>query len=135
MNLDWGKQIERRIDRTSLLLTLVLAAAVLAFHSAKAALSLGVGGALSYINFHWLRQAVDFIVLKGAQGRIWGRVTLRYTARYALIGVVLYVTIRTSRLDLIWVFSGLFVYVFAVLIECISEVGRTLVRDYRNGRT
>jgi Putative F0F1-ATPase subunit Ca2+/Mg2+ transporter len=93
------------------------------------------GAALSYVNFRWLKQAVDFIVLQGAEGNTGRRVLLRFLGRYALIALSLYVTIRSSALDLVFIFAGLLVYIVAILIECISEVGRVLIRDYRNGRT
>ena len=128
-------EIEKRLDRTSLIVTLIAVPAAFSMHSPKAALSLGVGAMLSYINFHWLKQAVDFVILHGAHGNIGRRVMVRYAGRYALIGLVLYVTIRSSALDLLLVLAGLFVYVLAILIECVSEVGRVLIKEHRNGRT
>ena len=127
--------LDRRLNRYSLAVTAAAMPIALALHSAKAALSIGSGALLSYINFHWLKQAVDFIVLHGAQGRIGGRVMFRFVGRYALIALFLYVTIRSSVLDVVFVFAGLLVYVLAILIECVSEVCRVLIKDYRNGRT
>jgi len=127
--------LDTRLNRSSLVVMLIVMPLVLLLHSAKAALSVGAGGVLSYINFHWLKQAVDFVVLEGAQGRKGRGVMFRFVARYALIALFLYVTIRSSVLDLIFVFAGLLVYVVAILIECVSEVCRVLIRDYRNGRT
>jgi hypothetical protein len=127
--------LDRRLNRSSLIVTLVAMPIILALHSWKAALSIGAGAALSYINFHWLKQAVDFVILQGAQGGIGRRVMARFVGRYALIALFLYVTIRSSVLDVVFVFAGLLVYVLAILIECVSEVGRVLIRDYRNGRT
>ncbi len=133
-NFESFEGLDRRLNRYSLAVTLAAMPAALALHSAKAALSIGAGAVLSYINFHWLKQAVDFIVLQGAQGRIGGRVMLRFVGRYALIGLFLYVTIRSSVLDVVFVFAGLLVYVLAILVECVSEVCRVLIKDYRNGR-
>jgi hypothetical protein len=127
--------LERRLDRTSLVIALLAAPIVLLLVSSKAALSVVAGGVLSYINFHWLRQAVDFVILQGAQGNIGRRVMFRFVARYALIGLVLYVTIRSSVLDLLYVFAGLLIYIVAILVECVAEVCRVLIGDYRNGRT
>ena len=104
-------------------------------HSAKAALSLAAGAVLSYINFRWLKQAVDFIVVQGAQGQAARGVAFRFVARYALIAIFLYVTIRSSALQLIFVFAGLLIYVVAILIECFSEVIRVVIEDFRNGRS
>ena len=135
MTPDWMEGVDRRLDRSSLVLALAAVTLTFVFHSAKAALSIGVGALLSYINFRWLKQAVDFAVTHVSDSAPTRRVLLRFVGRYALIGLVLYVTIRGSILDLVFVFAGLLVYVGAILIECVSEVGRVLIKDYRNGRT
>ena len=127
--------LDKRLDRTSLILTLIAVPAVFVSYSAKAALSVGAGAGLSYINFHWLKQAVDFVILQGAEGTIGRRVLFRFVGRYALIGLFLYVTIRSSALELVFIFAGLLVYIVAILVECVSEVCRVLIEDYRNGRT
>jgi hypothetical protein len=134
MNEDPLAGLDRRLDRSSLIVTLIAVPIAFALHSAKAGLSIAAGAALSYINFHWLKQAVDFVVLQGAQGNTAPRVLLRFVGRYALIALFLYVTIRSSALELAFVFAGLLVYVIAILIECVTEVGRYLIRDYRDGR-
>jgi hypothetical protein len=134
MNEDPLVGLDRRLDRSSLIVTLVAVPAAFALHSSKAGFSVAAGACLSYINFHWLKQAVDFVVLQSAQGNGAPRVLLRFVGRYALIGLFLYVTIRSSALELVFVFAGLLVYVAAILIECASEVGRSLIRDYRDGR-
>jgi hypothetical protein len=135
MTDDWFEGVDRRLDRYSLVLTIAMVAAVFFLHSAKAAVSFAAGASLSYINFHWLKQAVDFAVAHVSQSAPVKRVIARWVGRYALIAVVLYVTIRSSILDVVFVFAGLLVYVAAILIECVSEVGRVLIKDSRNGRT
>jgi hypothetical protein len=135
MTPDWMEGVDRRLDRSSLLLTLAAMAAAFFLYSAKAALSIGSGAVLSYINFHWLKQAVDFAVTHVTDEAPARRVIVRFVGRYVLIALALYVTIRGSVLDLVFVFAGLLVYVAAILVECVSEVGRFLIKDYRNGRT
>jgi hypothetical protein len=127
--------LDRRLNRSSLIITIAAVSLVFFLYSAKAALSIAAGAVLSYINFHWLKQAIDFIVLQGAQGHGARGVAFRFVARYALIGIFLYVTIRSSALQLVFVFAGLLTYVAAILIECISEVVRVLIEDSRNGRS
>ena len=133
MNEEFLEGLDKRLDRSSLAVTLIAVPLVFILHSAKAALSIVAGAGLSYINFHWLKQAVDFVVLQGAQGKA-PRVLFRFVGRYALIALFLYVTIRSSALDLVFVLAGLLVYVAAILIECVSEVGRVLIKDYRDAR-
>ena len=123
-----------RLGRINVALILVISLYALLFHSTRAAVSLAVGGAISTVNFHWLRHAVDFVVLRGAYGRVGKRVAVQYAGRYALIGLTLYVTIRFSVLDPVLVIAGLLTYVFAVLLEAVFEIAKSLARDRRNGR-
>lgn len=132
---DSYQQFEKRLDRTNFLVVIAAAALALALHSVKGAASIAAGGALSYLNFHWLKQAVNYVILKGGQGPVGRRVGLQYAGRYALIGLALYVTIRFTILDLTLVLAGLFSYVLAVLLESIFEIGRSLFRVDQNGRT
>jgi hypothetical protein len=135
MTPDWMAGVDRRLDRSSFVLAVAAMVVAFSFHSAKSALSIGVGALLSYINFHWLKQAVDFAVTHVSHIAPARRVIVRFVGRYVLIALALYVTIRGSILDLVFVFAGLLVYVGAILVECFSEVGRVLIKDYRNGRT
>src|SRR5215510_3071823 len=130
MTDDWFEGLDRRLDRSSLIVTIIAVPIVFGVYSLKAAASVLAGSALSYINFRWLKQAVDFVVLQGAESKVGRRVLARFVGRYALIGLSLYVTIRSSALDLVFVFAGLLVYIVAILIECVSEVGRVVIKDY-----
>lgn len=134
MTTEFNESFERRVNRTSLILIVLASIVVALFYSARAAASLIAGGLLSTINFHWLKKAVDFVVIHGGQGPVGKRIAFRYAARYALIALALYVTLRFSILDPVLVLAGLLVYVVAVLFESIFEIGKTLIRD-RNGRT
>ena len=89
---------DRRVDRTGLILLILATAITFYIYSWKAALSIALGGILSTINFHWLKQAVDFVILKGGSGPVGKRVAWQYAGRYALIALTLYVTIRSSIL-------------------------------------
>lgn len=135
MTEDLLEGLDRRLDRVSLVIAGVGVPLAWLLSSSRAGLSVAAGAGLSYINFHWLKQAVDFVILQGAEGGIGGRVMARFVGRYALIGLFLYVTIRNSVLDLAFVFAGLLVYVLAILVECVFQVCRVLIEDYRNGRT
>jgi hypothetical protein len=116
---------DRRVDRTGLIL-LVLASGITFFMvSGRAALSLALGGVLSTINFHWLKQAVDYVILEGGSGPVGKRVALQYAGRYALIAITLYVTIRYSILVPALIVAGLLVYVFAILLESVVEIGKS----------
>jgi hypothetical protein len=116
---------DRRVDRTGFIL-LVLATGITFFvYSGRAALSLALGGVLSTINFHWLKQAVDYVVLEGGSGPVGKRVAWQYAGRYALIALTLYVTIRYSILVPALIVAGLLVYVLAILLESVFEIGKS----------
>jgi hypothetical protein len=116
---------DRRVDRTGFIL-LVLASGITFFMvSGRAALSLALGGVLSTVNFHWLKQAVDYVILEGGSGPVGKRVAWQYAGRYALIALTLYVTIRYSILVPALIVAGLLVYVLAILLESVFEIGKS----------
>ena len=116
---------DRRVDRTGFIL-LVLASGITFFMvSGRAALSLALGGVLSTVNFHWLKQAVDYVILEGGSGPVGKRVAWQYAGRYALIAITLYVTIRYSILVPALIVAGLLVYVLAILLESVFEIGKS----------
>ena len=96
-------------------------------------LGFAAGATLSYLNFHWLKEAVD--VLAGyftdpqpadagdrrRAPKPW-RMGARFVLRYGLIGVMGYAIFRISSASLIGFLAGLFVFVAAVLAEMIYEL-------------
>ena len=116
---------DRRVNRTGLILLILATAVTFYIYSWKAALSIALGGILSTINFHWLKQAVDFVILKGGSGPVGKRVAWQYAGRYALIALTLYVTIRSSILVPALIVAGLLVYVLAILLESVFEIGKS----------
>jgi hypothetical protein len=116
---------DRRVDRTGLILLILTTAITFFVYSGRAALSLAVGGVLSTVNFHWLKQAVDYVILEGGSGPVGKRVMWQYAGRYALIALTLYVTIRYSILVPALIVAGLLVYVLAILLESVFEIGKS----------
>jgi hypothetical protein len=116
---------DRRVDRTGLILLILTTAITFFVYSGRAALSLAVGGVLSTVNFHWLKQAVDYVILEGGSGPVGKRVAWQYAGRYALIALTLYVTIRYSILVPALIVAGLLVYVLAILLESVFEIGKS----------
>ena len=116
---------DRRVDRTGVILLILATGIALYLYSWRAALSLAVGGVLSTVNFHWLKQAVDYVILEGGSGPVGRRVAWQYAGRYALIALTLYVTIRSSILIPALIVAGLLVYVLAILLEAVFEIGKS----------
>ena len=121
---------ERRIEW----LTLVLGLSAAAFAAARWGWAWGggvlCGAGLTWINFHWLKQGVDALVVvsaakQGAEpGRVPRRVYVKFFSRFALLLIVLYVILSRSWLPVAAVLAGLFVVVGAVLAELIFELAR-----------
>jgi len=118
-------EFDRRVDRTGLILLILASGVIFFLYSWRAALSLAVGGVLSTVNFHWLKQAVDYVILEGGTGPVGKRVAWQYAGRYALIALTLYVTIRYSILVPALIVAGLLVYVLAILLESVFEIGKS----------
>lgn len=116
---------DRRVDRTGFILLILASGITFFMYSGRAALSLALGGVLSTINFHWLKQAVDYVILEGGSGPVGKRVLWQYAGRYALIALTLYVTIRYSILVPALIVAGLLVYVLAILLESVFEIGKS----------
>ena len=120
-----NSSFDRRVDRTAIILFVLASGITFYLYSGRAALSLAVGGVVSTINFRWLKQAVDFVILRGGSGPVGKRVAWQYAGRYALIVLTLYVTIRFSLLFPAFIAAGLLVYVLAILLESVFEIGKS----------
>jgi len=131
--------LDKRLQQHALWLsgvTVVLALVCQAWHFI---LSFAIGALLSAINFSWMKYGVDrLVVLQSGSSLPLSqsnrKIILKYLLRYALIGSTLYVIFRFRFLDLRGAILGLFLFVGAVLFECIFWVGRSLLKE-NDGRT
>ncbi len=123
----------RRIYMAMAVLGVAGTAVVLLWKGWWFAAGFAAGAALSCLNFHWLKGAVD--ALAALAGRNAGptsgprppspkRVAARLVLRYALMGAVAYAIVRTSLVSLVAFLVGLFVFVAAVLAEMIYELAQ-----------
>lgn len=109
----------RRMYRWMALFVAAGAAVLLAWKGAWYAGGFAVGGALSVLNFHWLKSAVDAL---GSDARGRGVVVAKFLLRYALIVAAGFVIFQSSALSLSAFLGGLFVFVAGVLAEMIYEL-------------
>jgi len=90
-----------------------------------------LGGAIAFLNFHWLKKVVagiaDLTLQSGtpASGR---GVVQRFLLRYFLMAVVAFVILTVSRESLYGLFAGLFLPVTAMLCEAVYEGYTALIR-------
>lgn len=84
------------------------------------------GAALSILNFHWLKAAIDgfvgLAVAAPAPRPDNSVLIVKWVLRYALIAAVGYVIFRSSAVSMIAFLGGLFIFVAGVLAEMIYEL-------------
>ena len=83
-----------------------------------------IGAALSILNFHWLKSAVDGLAAHiGRQKPVRaGRLVAKWLLRYALIVATGYAILKSSVVSLSAFLGGLLVFVAGVLAEMIYEL-------------
>jgi hypothetical protein len=111
---------ERRFQRNTYLVALLLAASGLIFSGWRWALGVALGSALSVFNERWLRSSVGAILGTAAEAR--DKRVPRWTAtkfilRYFVIAIIASVGVWSGYFDLLGVGLGLASFVGAVMIE------------------
>ena len=97
------------------------------------ALSFVIGGAISLINFYWLKRVlaamVEAVAVQGKKRSAAG-IVLRFVLRYVLIGVAAYAIFKSSAMSLYGLCAGLSLPVGAVLIEAAYAIYGALRREF-----
>jgi hypothetical protein len=120
-----------RISRFMLALCVIGSAAAWVAYGWRAAAGFACGSAIAYLNFHWLKRAVNALadaVTQTGQRQSSKGIVLRFLLRYVLMGLGAYVIFTVSPASLSWLFAGLFVPVGAIACEAAYEVYVTLTR-------
>jgi uncharacterized membrane protein len=114
---------------------LVLGTAAIATASAmlgwRIALGFAVGGAVSFLNFYWLKKVVAGIAATAARSGTATpsrRVVQPFLLRYFLMALAAFVILTVSRDSLYGFFAGLFLPVAAMLCEAGYETYRVVRR-------
>ncbi len=131
--------LDKRLQQHALWLSGVAVVLALTCQAWNFILSFAIGALLSAINFSWMKYGIDHLVALQSGSSLPlpqsnRKIILKYLLRYALIGTTLYVIFRFRFLDLRGAILGLFLFVGAVLFECIFLVGRSLLKE-NDGRT
>ncbi len=131
--------VEKRILGISLLLGGMIVLGSFFWISGRFALSFLVGAFLSLLNFSWMKQGVDRMI-QGFQAeavappRSGKGIIFKYFIRYVLIGGALYAIFRYQFFEVRAALLGLFLVVMAVLYECLHQVIKFLIEDWKRGR-
>jgi ATP synthase I subunit len=121
----------RRISRLIILLTVVSIPLLGWRFGVKFALGFLVGCAAAYLNFAWLKRAVDGIVDKIASGKnapSGAGLMIKFLGRYIVVALLAYVIFRGSSQALYGFCAGLFVPIAAAMCEGIYEA-MTAIRN------
>jgi hypothetical protein len=119
------RRAPQRIERTIMVLGLFAACAALFFASWRDAAGILIGAAASWFNFRWLRTSIVGLTDRltanpDAQGST-GLLTLRFLLRYAVVGAVVYGTLKGSVASGLGLCAGLLLIVPALMIEALYE--------------
>src|ERR1039458_2752377 len=123
-NADDGfyERVTSRIFKVTLAIAAAGTLAAMAWRGWRVGAGFALGSALSWINFRWLKHAVDSSSGKRAQRSPRPRLAVLAGFRYLLLGGVAYVILSYSSISLGATLAGLFVSITAVIVEIFFEV-------------
>lgn len=123
----------KKLHLANWLLTVALALAVFILgYERSVILGVILGGVIANLNFHSLHKDVKtFISRWGGKGR--GLLLVKYYARLAVVGVVLYFLITNKIVNPLSLLVGLSVVVINILRVAFSEVVRDLSLRLKEG--
>jgi hypothetical protein len=121
-----------RIRRITLVLGVVASIAVWVIYGTAIGLGFVVGCVISYVNFHWLKKAInDFANRITSTGRSdsTGGIVFRFLLRYGFIAAAAYVILNSSKSSVYGLLGGLFLSVAAIFCEAAYEVAVALYKN------
>jgi hypothetical protein len=132
-NDDPRARAPQRIEWCVLGLTLIAAAASLARYPWQVASGIIIGGVIAWLNFRWMRSSVSGAVQRLTDTQqstgSTAMLTLKFLARYAVLGAVVYATLKSSVANGLGVCAGLLLIVPALMIEAFYEFVLSRQRD------
>ena len=115
---DFYERVTSRIFKVTLAIAGAGTVAALAWRGWRVGAGFALGGAISWLNFRWLKYVVDGLSGK----RVRPRLVVLAGFRYLLLGGAAYVILSYSSISLGATLAGLFVSVTAVIVEIFFEV-------------
>ncbi len=126
-------QIFRRIFLTMVALLIAGAPVLWVKFGAGMAISFVLGGAISLVNFYWLKRVLTALVnavAVGGKSRSPAGIVFRFVLRYLLIAAAAYAIFKSSDMSMYSLCVGLSLPVGAVLIEAVYAVYGALRRGF-----
>ncbi len=119
---DFYERVTSRIFKVMLVIAGAGTMVALVWRGWNVGAGFALGSAISWINFRWLKHAVDALSGTRAQRAPRPRLAVLAGFRYLLLGGVAYVILRYSSISLGATLAGLFVSITAVIVEIFFEV-------------
>ena len=119
------RRAPQRIERTLIVLGLLGACAAFLLTTWRDGVGILIGAACSWLNFRWLRTSIVGLTNRLAANPETtgsaGLLALRSLLRYAVVGAVVYATLKGSAASGLGVCAGLLLIVPALMIEAVYE--------------
>lgn len=110
------------------ILTLMAAATVsgaiagFVFHSVGFGIGVLIGGALSLVNYYWLKRSLKTVFDSAIAGEKPQFLAVRYFLRYATFGAILAIVYLTKAVPVVAVLLGLASFALAIIFEAIIRL-------------
>ncbi len=125
---DVADDVEARIFRV-MTVSVALAASIAALLAPwRITTGLLLGGALSLLNYRWLRTSVGAIIAGNASGKFYGGKSARYLLRYLVVAGAVIVAYKLKLVSLPASIFGLCSFVVALFAEAFREFYLTVIR-------
>ncbi len=119
--------VEARIFRVMLGAVAAAVAVACLFAPWRVTAGLLLGGALSLVNYSWLRTSVNAIIEGNATGRSPGRKSARYILRYLVVTLAVVIAYKLKLVSLPATIFGLCSFVIALFAEAFRQFYYTII--------
>jgi len=118
---------ERRLLVTMTVILIVMIAASLFLANWDVTIGLMLGGALSFLNYYWLKSSLRSLFEKVALGTGGKFSASFYIVRYVVIGIVIFAAARLGVASVAAMLVGLLSFAFAILLEAFIQLYLSIV--------
>lgn len=117
---DASGALEGRIFRAMIAIVILAVIASAALAPWRVAAGLTLGGALSLLNYHWLRTSINAVLSDAPEKRPRIKI-LRYILRYLVVGAVVFAAYKLEIVSLPATIIGLCAFVPALFVEALRQ--------------
>jgi hypothetical protein len=123
---------ERRLLVTMTIILIVMVATSLFLADWDVTIGLILGGALSFLNYFWLKSSLRSLFEKVGAGKGGKFSASFYIIRYAVIAVVIFAAAQLRLASVAAMLVGLLSFAFAILLEAVIQLYLAIVNREEN---